>query len=60
MEHLTHQSINDDVLFLANLPLSVGLGPISHFCLEIPLSIYYQVTAVSIEFLLHHHTLLAV
>jgi len=41
MGHLVHQLlIYDDVLLLANLHLSVGLGPISHFCLEMPLSIY--------------------
>jgi hypothetical protein len=44
-----------------NLPLSVGLGPISHFPLKVTLQIRYQEIASSIEFLLlHHHTLLAV
>lgn len=30
MKYLVHQ-LTHDVLFLTNLPLSVGLGPISHF-----------------------------
>ena len=59
MEYLVHRSIHDDVLFLTNLPLSVGLGPVIS-PLNVPLQIYYQVIAISIECLLYHHTLLAV
>ena len=42
MEYLVHQSIHDDVLFLTNLPLSVGLGPISHFYSKGALPSVYQ------------------
>ena len=45
--------------FVPNLPLSVGLGPVIS-SLNVPLQIYYQVIAISIECLLYHHTLLAV
>jgi hypothetical protein len=40
MGYLVHQLIiHNDVLFLTILSLSVGLDPVSHFYLEMPLSI---------------------
>jgi hypothetical protein len=56
MGYLVHQLlIHNDVLFLTNFSLSVGLDPIRHFYLEMPLSIYYyyyQVIASLLNFYL--------